>query len=442
MNAQEETSSAEVSRETLHDCPSPVPPAVPIGLSSWARFAALRAETGAALAAGGPTEAVLRTCADALVRHLDGACARVWVLDDAEQFLDLRVSVGAGPCPKDPFSRVPVGSLRIGWVARWRRPHLSNEVAGDPYVADPGWASREGLASFAGLPLAADGRAVGVLALFARQPLLPETLDGLAAVADALGQFVARRRAQEALARREDQVLRAQRLEVVGRLTSGVAHELGNLLTPIDCYSGLLLTRLEDSTARGWVKEIRWAGEQAASLVHRLQGLSRSRVAAPITVDLNAAVGELAGLIRGLVGANVELALVPGEGLWPVRLDPERLSLALLNLAANARDTMPAGGRLTIETSNVQLDEEQAESLSSVRPGRYVRLAVTDTGCGMDAGTRARLFEPFFTTKGERGTGLGLASVAEFVRECGGYTEVQSEVGAGSSFRLFLPRAG
>jgi PAS domain S-box-containing protein len=239
--------------------------------------------------------------------------------------------------------------------------------------------------------------------------------------------------------RLEEQFRQAQKMEAVGRLAGGVAHDFNNALTVITGYGHVVLGDLPaDSPSRPHVAEMVKAGERAAALVRRLLAFSRKSVLADRVLDLNAVVAGLEGMLRRLLGEDVELAthLQPGPGF--VRADPGQLEQALLNLAVNARDAMPRGGRLTVEAREVELGGDQAGG----RPGRYARLAVRDTGCGMTPEVKAHLFEPFFTTKGPgQGTGLGLAMVHGFVQQSGGHVEVESEPGAGTTFRLYLPRA-
>jgi CheY-like chemotaxis protein len=228
-------------------------------------------------------------------------------------------------------------------------------------------------------------------------------------------------------------------MEAVGQLAGGIAHDFNNALTVICGLGHVVLGDLPaDSPSRPHVAEMVKAGERAAALVRRLLAFSRKSVLADRVLDLNAAVLGLERMLRRVIGEDVELAtrLQPGPG-W-VKADPAQLEQALVNLAVNARDAMPRGGKLTVETRDVELEEAPA----GARPGRYALLAVRDTGCGMTAAVRARAFEPFFTTKGPgQGTGLGLAMVHGFARQSGGYVEADSAPGAGTTFRLYLPRA-
>ena len=240
----------------------------------------------------------------------------------------------------------------------------------------------------------------------------------------------------------EAQVARIQRLEALGQLSAGIAHDFNNLLAAILGYAEMLRESVPgDMDAGRDIDEIVAAADRGAALVRQLMAFSRKQVVRPVVGDLNGVVVEITPMLKRLIGEHVHLEAGLGAGIGRVLADPGQLEQVLVNLATNARDAMPGGGRLTVETSNVQLDEVYASQHAGVTPGRYVLLAVSDTGSGMDTDTLAHMFHPFFTTKGpERGTGLGLATVHGIVTQAGGHVWAYSELGRGTSFKVYLPR--
>jgi two-component system cell cycle sensor histidine kinase/response regulator CckA len=240
----------------------------------------------------------------------------------------------------------------------------------------------------------------------------------------------------------EAQLRQAQKIEAVGQLAGGVAHEFNNFLGVILGYSELLSEEAgENESLRRKVAEIKAATQSAASLTRQLLAFSRKQVLEPTVLNLNQAIWETHKLLRRLVPANIEVVPVLAPMIGPVKLDPGQVQQILINLVVNARDAMPAGGKVVIETSNADLDEAYASQYAGLAPGSYVMLSVSDTGCGMDAETRSRIFQPFFTTKQPgKGTGLGLSTIHGIVKHSGGYVTVESAVGSGTTFRFYLPR--
>ena len=277
--------------------------------------------------------------------------------------------------------------------------------------------------SYYGAPLVdGDGRIIGMTAIMA--------------------DITESKQARDALRRSEEQLRQSQKMEAIGKLAGGVAHDFNNLLSVITGYSELLMGRLgKDGQGFREIEEINKAGERAAALTHQLLAFSRRQVLNPKTIRMNDVVSSLGKMLRRLIGENIELATYVDADLWTVRADPIQIDQIVLNLAVNARDAMPRGGKLSISTSNVEIDLPLVEGPLKIPAGQYVVLEVTDTGCGMDEHTVARIFEPFFTTKKHgKGTGLGLATVYGIVKQSGGYIRVTSNPGSGTSFIVYLPR--
>jgi len=287
--------------------------------------------------------------------------------------------------------------------------------------------------------VAADGREVwlrDIVHVVRDAESLPATLRGLTVDLTEL------KRSESALRQSEEQLRQAQKMDAVGKLAGGIAHDFNNLLMVIRGDSDLMLRRLAAGhPLRQNAEGIREAADQAATLTRQLLAFSRKQVVAPRLVDLNAIVASIHAMLQRLLGETINLVTVTAPDLGGVKADPGQMEQMILNLCVNARDAMPDGGRLTVRTANVDLDEAAARRWSDARPGPYVMLEVSDTGGGMDAETRSRLFEPFFTTKEQgKGTGLGLSTVYGTVKQSGGHISVESELGRGSIFTVYLPR--
>lgn len=241
-----------------------------------------------------------------------------------------------------------------------------------------------------------------------------------------------------------EQLNQAQKMEAVGQLTGGIAHDFNNLLAVIIGNLELAMEILpEDGVAAGQVRTAFNASERGAALVQRLLAFSRRQALRPVLLDLNQSIGEIDGLLRRTLGEQIDIEFAPGDRLWKTEADPAHVESALLNLAINARDAMPDGGRLTLETANVRLNDAHSNGeIEDVPPGQYVMISVSDTGMGMSDEVRKQAFEPFFSTKGEsKGSGLGLSMVHGFVKQSGGHVSIDSEVGHGTTVKIYLPRA-
>jgi PAS domain S-box-containing protein len=251
-----------------------------------------------------------------------------------------------------------------------------------------------------------------------------------------------RRKSEEEKRRLQEQLVQSQKMEAVGQLAGGIAHDFNNLLTAITGYSELLLGELPpEDLRRSHAEEIRKAGERAASLTQQLLAFSRRQVLEPKILDVNTVVSDIERMLRRLIGEHIELKTRKEPDLWRVRADPGQIEQAILNLVINARDAMPRGGTLAIDTVNQTIDESFASAHVPTLPGDYVVVAVSDTGIGIPDEVKARLFEPFFTTKERgKGTGLGLSTTYGIIKQSGGYLWCESEVGRGTTFRVFLPR--
>jgi PAS domain S-box-containing protein len=251
-----------------------------------------------------------------------------------------------------------------------------------------------------------------------------------------------REQAREILRQKEEQLRQAQKMEAVGRLSGGVAHDFNNLLSVIIGYAEDLEQSLDPSgRLHKEAEEVRKAGERAASLTRQLLAFSRQQALQPHVIDLNGIIGDLARMLRRLIGSDIDFAVELDPLAGRIKADQGQIEQVVMNLVVNARDAMPEGGRLSVSTRNIDLHASEAATLPGAEPGPYVELTVADTGIGMDAATLSHIFEPFFTTKQEgKGTGLGLATVAGIIKQSGGHIVATSELGKGSSFRVLLPR--
>ncbi len=336
------------------------------------------------------------------------------------------------------FARFPAGSGSLAGLALLgNQPVVSEDLRRETRVPPSPLLNDHGAACGAGVVIQGTRRPFGVLSVYARRPRAFETdeLNFLQAVANLLGAAFERRQAEEALRRSEEQLRTAMKMEAIGRLAGGVAHDFNNVLTAILGYSELILSGLkEDDPMHAGVVEIRRAGLRAAALTRQLLAFSRRQDLQPRVINLNVIVADIERMLRRLIGEDVRLATSLDPGLGNVKADPGQIEQVLVNLVVNARDAMPSGGSITVLTGNVA-------GGGALPGGEWVALSVLDTGTGMDAETRAHLFEPFFTTKGVgKGTGLGLSTVYGIVQQSGGTIGVETEPGQGTRFTIHLPR--
>ena len=348
-----------------------------------------------------------------------------------------------------PFDR-GVGLPGRVWASG--KSHAIADVASDPNFPRASAAREDGIRSCFGYPIVAAGEVIGVLEFLSRDLHPPDAdlLDVMEALGSQLGQFVQRKQAEDALRiseaalrSSEAQLRQAQKMDAIGRLAGGVGHDFNNILSVVLSYTGFLLADLKpDEPMRADIQEIEAAGQRAAQLTRQLLAFSRQQVLQLTSVNLNDAIAGVETMLRRTIGDNVDLMTSLAERLWDVMADSGQIEQIIMNLVVNARDAMPRGGKLSVETRNVELSEAYAEAHLGVRPGPHVMLLVSDTGEGMDEATRARIFDPFFTTKEiGMGTGLGLSTVFGIVKQCGGSISVDSAPGKGTTFTITFPRA-
>jgi len=329
----------------------------------------------------------------------------------------------------------------------WERgqPVWIRDIMVDPTLVRAEVAISAGLHGGFGFPIRIGGDIEGVIEFFSRQVREPdkELLSMITDLALRIGQFGERARTEEALHQTEAQLRQAQKMEAVGRLAGGVAHDFNNLLTVIRGYSELILSRLTtEDPARREIEEVKKAADRAAGLTSQLLAFSRRQFVTTKIVDLNAVIMNMDGMLRRLLGEDiVDLCVDLEPQLASIKADPGQIEQVIMNLAVNARDAMPTGGQLTIETRNVLVETGPRRDIVTLKEGSYVLLAIRDTGQGMSEETQSHLFEPFFTTKEKgKGTGLGLSTVYGIVKQSGGTISIDSTLGQGTTCKIFFPK--
>jgi len=396
-----------------------------------------------------PVESLLTTIAEACGRLLDSDTVGFRRVDGDELIL-----AGSWGDARNVMitERLRMGESLAGRVAVGGEPLVVTDLANDPRVTPAHRASfhSRGYQALLVIPVKVGERVVGVLSVLSRRDEGFSAEDVMIATAFAAQAAVAlensrlyqeTQRAYDELSQTQDQLAQASKMEAVGHLAGGVAHDFNNLLMVIMGRADVVLRGLDSKhSIRPAIQEITRTAQRAADLTHQLLAFSRKQVLKPAVLDLNSVIANLTEMLRRLIGEDIDLVAVLEPALGRAKADLGQVEQIVMNLAVNARDAMPHGGQLTLETANVELDAEYARMHVGVRPGSYVMLALSDTGVGMDHATQARIFEPFFTTKGPRkGTGLGLAMVYGIVKQSGGNIGVYSEPGQGTTFKIYLP---
>jgi signal transduction histidine kinase/CheY-like chemotaxis protein len=398
-------------------------------------------------------EQVLTTVMEETALVLRTEASSISLLD--EESSELVFEAAVGPRSEEVKGlRLPLEQGIAGWVAREGQRLLVPDVGEDPRFYSgideaTGFVTRSVLA----VPLKVKRKVIGVIQAVnktesyfgqADVALLSSMAQSAAIAIENARLYKDLQDRMEELKRTQAQLLQAQKMEAIGQLAGGITHDFNNLLTPIGGFAELLLGKApEGSKQHEYLRQIKIATERAAALTGQLRLFTRQEKGERRSVQLNSVVEETHDLLKRSIPKDIPIELRLEPELWAVEADPSQMSQVLMNLCVNARDAMPDGGTLTLETRNVTLDEEYAWTVLEARPGRYVRFSVSDTGCGMSPEVQARLFEPFFTTKEVgQGTGLGLSVVYGVVKRHNGFINVYSEEGRGSTFHVYLPAIG
>ena len=402
--------------------------------TAQARQAGVRADVSAALSKPVDSGEILRGCAEAIVRHLDAAFARIWTLNKEKNMLELQASAGMYTHLDGPHSRTQVGELKIGLIAEEKKPHLTNDVVNDPRVSDKAWAQNQGMVSFAGYPLIVQDRVVGVMAMFARQRLSAATLDTLASVADSIAQGIERKRTEEALRKAQGELAHVTRVMTMGELTASIAHEVNQPLTAVIANANASLRWLAAATpnldeARDAVSRILRDGNRAGEVIARIRALIQKTDTEKVRLDINQTVQEVVILIQNEAGRKgVALRMDLAADVPPVLGDRVQLQQVILNLAMNGVEAMAS---VADRPRELLIRSRQHES-------DKVLVAVQDRGIGIDSQNLEKIFDTFFTTKSQ-GMGMGLAISRSIVENHGGQLWARPNDGPGVTFEFALP---
>ena len=400
--------------------------------SAHARQIAVRADVSMAFGGEESLRTILRECSEAIVRHLDAAFARIWTLSDDGKMLELQASAGMYTHLDGPHSQIPMGQFKIGMIAQERKPHLTNDVLNDPRISDRAWVEKEGMASFAGYPLSVGDRTIGVLAMFSRKQLTPDTTETLASGADLIAQGIERKRAQEALQMTQAELARVSRLTTMGELAASIAHEVNQPLTAVTnnsnaCLRLLAADNLKPKVLRRALEEIVADGNRASAIVTRIRGFIKKEPAEKNRLDINDVIQEVLALAdRELYENRVRLERQLTKALPLVLADRVQMQQVLLNLIMNGIEAMLA---VTDQPRSLWVESRVDESGD-------ILVAVRDSGTGLGSGAD-RIFTPFFTTKAH-GMGMGLSISRSLVENHGGrlWAMPNSPIGAVFSFTL------